>query len=182
MPLYDTLADAYDWLVPDALLAPAGSAAAFAPFLAEVPEGGRVLDCAAGTGELAVGLAQLGFAVTATDASTAMIDRTRALAREHGAALQAEVCAWAELGRRRWADAFDAVLCVGNSLTHAEGRSGRRAALAGMARVLRPGGVLLVTSRNWECLRAARPGLEVEDDLVERAGGSGLVVRAWTWG
>jgi len=62
MPLYETLADAYDWLVPDALLDPAGSASALAPALAEVPAGGRVLDCAAGTGQLAVGLALRGNA------------------------------------------------------------------------------------------------------------------------
>jgi len=181
MPLYETLADAYDWLVPDALLAPAGSASAFAPALAEVRAGGRVLDCAAGTGQLAVGLALRGFAVTATDAGPAMIERTRALAREHGVALEAEVCAWEALGERPWADAFDAVLCVGNSLTHARGRAGRRVALSSMAHVLRPGGLLLLTSRNWERLLAARRGLEVDEQLVERPGGAGLVVRAWTW-
>ena len=105
MPLYETLADAYDWLVPDALVAPAGSASAVAPALAGVPAGGRVLDCAAGTGQLAVGLALRGFAVTATDAGPAMIQAPRVLAREHGAALEAEVCAWEALGGRPWAGA-----------------------------------------------------------------------------
>jgi hypothetical protein len=65
-------------------------------------------------------------------------------------------------------------------LTHAAGRSARRAALAGMAAVLRPGGLLLVTSRNWERLLATRPGLEVAEELVERDRRAGLVVRAWT--
>src|SRR4051812_34619866 len=153
MTLYETLAAVYDWLVPDALLTPEGSADAFAPALAELPRGARVLDCAAGTGQLAVGLALRGFAVTATDGSPRMIARARALAARHGVALEAATCAWAELGGRPWAERFDAVLCVGNSLTHAEGRAGRREALAGMARSLRPGGLLLVTSRNWEELR-----------------------------
>ena len=66
---YDTLAGVYDWLVPDALLAPAGAADAFAALTAGLPPGAAVLDCAAGTGQLAVGLALRGFAVTATDAS-----------------------------------------------------------------------------------------------------------------
>src|SRR5262249_18091538 len=113
----------------------------------------------------------------ASDASPEMIERTRALAAERGVELHAEV--------RRWEDLrggpYDAVLCVGNSLVHAAGRKGRRAALTGMRRVLRPGGRLLVTSRNWERLRAARPGLEVGERLVERGDRAALVVRAWTF-
>ena len=145
-----------------------------------LPAGARVLDCAAGTGQLAVGLALQGFAVTATDASGAMVARTRALAARHGAPVAAAVCAWEALGEQGWAGAFDAVFCVGNSLTHAAGRARRRAALAAMAGVLAPGGVLAVTSRNWERVRAAGPGLHVADRLVERDGRAGLVIRGWT--
>jgi 2-polyprenyl-3-methyl-5-hydroxy-6-metoxy-1,4-benzoquinol methylase len=65
VPAYDALASVYEWFVPDELLEPAGAVAAFAPVVAELPAGGRVLDCAAGTGQLAVGLALRGFDVTA---------------------------------------------------------------------------------------------------------------------
>jgi SAM-dependent methyltransferase len=171
--VYRTLATVYDWLVPDALLTPEGSAQAFAPLL---EPGSRVLDCAAGTGTLAVGLALAGFDVTASDASPEMIARARALAEARGVALRADVRAWADLR----GGPYDAVLCVGNSLTHAQGRRGRRVALTAMARVLRPGGLLLVTSRNWERVRAGRPGLEVGERLVERNGVVGLVIRSWT--
>ena len=177
--MYAELASVYDWLVPDALLTPEGSAAAFAPALAEVPDRARILDCAAGTGQLAVGLALRGFAVTATDASGQMIERTRALAARRGVAVETDTCAWADLATRPWAGRFDAVLCVGNSLAHAEGRAARRAALAGMAGVLRPDGLLVVTSRNWERVRAARSRLDVAEELVEREGRAGLVVRSW---
>ena len=178
---YDTLSEVYDWLVPDALVAPVDAATAFASVADQLPSGARVLDCAAGTGQLAVGLALRGFAVTATDASAGMVDRTRALAAEHGATVQAQRCAWEELGGQGWDGAFDGVLCIGNSLTHAPGRARRRAALAAMAGVLRAGGLLAVTSRNWELLRAVRPGLQVADRLTERGGRSGLVIRAWTF-
>ena len=129
---------------------------------------------------LAVGLALRGFAVTATDASPGMVERAQALAVDRGVSLRAQVCPWEELGPPGWDDAFGAVLCVGNSLTHAAGRARRRAALSAMAWVLRPGGLLAVTSRNWERLLAARPGLEIDDRLTERHGRRGLVVRAWT--
>ena len=177
---YDTLARVYEWLVPDALLAPAGAAEAFAAVTGALPAGARVLDCAAGTGQLAVGLALRGFAVTATDASPAMVARTRALAARHGVAVAADACAWEELAARDWDGPFEAVFCVGNSLTHAAGPAGRGAALAAMAGVLAPHGLLALTSRNWELVRAAGPGLRVADRLVERDGRAGLVIHGWT--
>src|SRR5215207_5049735 len=177
---YDTLAAVYEFLVPEELLKPEGAAGAFAGVLDGLAPGARVLDCAAGTGTLAVGLALRGFDVTATDASAAMVERARALAEVRGVALRSATCTWERLPDQGWEESFDAVLCVGNSLTHAVGRDGRRASLAAMAGVLAPGGLLALTSRNWERLRAARPQLEVGEQLVERAGRSALVVRSWT--
>src|SRR5215217_8548583 len=127
---YDTLAGVYEFLVPEELLEPEGAAGAFAGVLDQLAPGARVLDCAAGTGTLAVGLALRGLDVTATDASAAMVERARALAERRGVALRTLECAWDELGRQELGGAFDAVLCVGNSLAHAAGTAGRRAALA----------------------------------------------------
>jgi SAM-dependent methyltransferase len=179
-PQYETLAGVYEWLVPEPLLRPDGAAAAFAEVAGRLTPGARVLDCAAGTGQLAVGLALEGFDVVASDASPAMADRVRALAVEHGVEVPAFVARWDELGAQRWEGAFDAVLCVGNSLTHAAGTRARRGALARMAAVLRPGGLLAVTSRNWERVRERGSGIEVADEVVVRGGRPGLVVHGWT--
>jgi SAM-dependent methyltransferase len=177
---YDTLASVYDWIVPPELVTPQGSAAAFQPYLEGLAPGARVLDCAAGTGPLAVGLALRGFDVVATDASHGMVERTRALAARHGVDLDARECRWEDLGAQGFAP-FDAVLCVGNSLTHAEGAAGRRRALRAMAGVLRPGGLLVLTSRNWEMVRAAGAGVRVADELTVRDGRRGLVVHGWSF-
>jgi SAM-dependent methyltransferase len=174
---YDVLAGVYEWLVPDHLLTPQGAVAAFAEVVDTLDRGARVLDCAAGTGQFAVGLALRGFEVVACDASEAMVERTRLLAGQHGADLVALRCQWEQLTAR---EPFDAVFCVGNSLTHAAGADGRRAALLAMAGVLRVGGLLVVTSRNWERVRAAGSGLQVADRLVERDGERSLVIYSWT--
>ena len=164
--MYDTLADVYDWLVPESLLTPEGSAAAFEMVLGELSPGARVLDCACGTGTLAVGLALRGFDVTASDASEAMVARARALAAAHGARVEASARRWEELE----GGPFDAVFCVGNSITHARDR---RAALTSMRGVLRDGGLLALTSRTWE--RAQEEGEEV----VERHGRRARVTHTW---
>ena len=158
--MYTALAEVYDFLVPEALLTPEGSAAAFEVVIAELEPGARVLDCACGTGTLAAGLALRGFDVSASDASPDMVARTRALG------VRAEVRRWEELD----GGPFDAVLCVGNSITHAQDR---RAALAGMRGVAHDGALLAVTSRNWE-----RPQ-EAGEDVVERGGRQALVRRRW---
>jgi SAM-dependent methyltransferase len=176
---YGSLASAYEWLVSDAKASPSGNALALETVTAGLEPGARILDCASGIGLLAVGLAEVGFRVTACDASPAMIERTDALARAHGVAVSTRVCRWDQLPDQDWPDRFDAVLCVGNSLAHAVGRSGRRVAIDGMAGVLRPGGVLALTSRNWEQIRSAGTRLDVRDRLVERAGRKAVVVYSW---
>ena len=177
---YDGLAGVYDWLVPEPLLTPEGTVAAFATLVESLPPGGRILDCACGIGQLAVGLALNGFDMVASDASPAMVQRTAQLARDHGVELLAVTCPWEDLTSERAAGPVDAVFCVGNSLTHAPGREARRAALAAMASVLRPDGLLVLTSRNWDLQRSRGSGLEINDELVERHGRPGLVIYSWT--
>jgi len=178
---YDTLASVYDWIVPEALTTPRGSVEAFLPYLEGVAPGARVLDCAAGTGPLAVGLALRGFDATATDASGGMVDRIRALAAEHGAEVDARACRWEDLGAQGF-EPFDVVFCVGNSLAHAPGREARRAALRAMAGVMRPGALLVLTSRNFEQMRAEKFGLRVFDHVVVREGRRGVVIYSWWLG
>lgn len=174
---YDTIAAVYEFLVPSGLLSPRGSAEAFAQY---VEPGVRVLDCACGAGTLAVGLALGGHEVVATDSSEAMVARTQRLAAANTVPVDASVCTWDALPGRGWGGAFDVVLCVGNSLPHAVGRAGRRAALHAMAGCLREGGRLVVTSRTWEQVRADGTRLQVGERLVDRGGRRGLPIYAWT--
>jgi SAM-dependent methyltransferase len=129
-----------------------------------------VLDCACGIGLLAAGLAAAGYETHASDLSPEMVQRTWAKG------VRARVCGWDDLPPT---GDFDAVLCVGNSLAHA---IDRRAALTAMAGAVRPGGALILTSRNWERELAAGTRLEVEPQLVERDGRRALIARAWTIG
>jgi SAM-dependent methyltransferase len=179
---YETLAPVYEWLIPESLLTPEGSVAAFSQVVEELDRGARVLDCATGIGQLPVGLQLNGFAVTASDASPAMVDRTRRLARERGAELQTAVCNWDQLPDQGWTEQFDAVLCVGNSLPHARGKAARRVALRAMTAVLRPGGLLVLTSSNWELVRDLRAGFTIAEQLIERDGSYALVTYAWSIG
>lgn len=176
---YGALAEVYEWLVSDAKVTPSAFAAAFDDVVALLPPDARVLDCSCGTGQLAVGLAGLGLRVVATDASAAMVRRTAELADELGASLRTLRAGWDELPDHLDDASLDMVFCVGNSLHHAEGARGRSAALESMSRLLRPGGRLVLTSRNWELVRAGGSRLDVWDHLVRRNGRDAVVAYRW---
>ncbi len=179
MDEYEVLADVYEWLIPDAKLTPAGSVAAFGNIVRSLPDNARVLDCSCGTGQLAVGLALLGHSVVATDASPAMVRRARALVDEHGVQLQAFEARWDKLLDHLEPSTFDLVLCVGNSLVHAEGASGRSAALAAMSALLSRSGRLVLTSRTWELVRAGGTRMDVWKRVGTRRGQDGVVIYSW---
>ena len=176
---YDVLAEAYEWLISDAKVTPDEFAAAFADATRLLPSNAHVLDCSCGTGQLAVGLAGLGLQVVASDASAAMVRRTEMLADELGASLRTLRAGWHELPEHLGDATFDMVFCVGNSLHHAEGARGRAAALESMSRLLRPGGRLVLTSRNWELVRAGGSRLDIRDRLVRRNGRDAVVAYRW---
>ena len=176
---YGALADVYEWLKPDDIVTPEGSAAAFAELVGSLDGGARVLDCSCGTGQLPVGLAVLGLTITATDASAAMVHRTAQLAAEYDVSLEALQVSWNELADRLDGSWFDLVLCVGNSLGHAEGASARSAALAAMARLLSPGGRLVLHSRNWERVRAEGSRIDVRDRIIRRHDRDAVVIYYW---
>jgi hypothetical protein len=67
-------------------------------------------------------------------------------------------CDWASLDQQGWREPFDTVFCIGNSIAHAGLAGLRRAALSAMAGLLCDGGLLALTSRTWDLIRAQGPG------------------------
>lgn len=99
----------------------------------------RVLCIADGEGRNSVHLAALGHHVTAMDGSAVGLGKAEALARERGVSVvfhHADIAAWA------WQpDAFDAVVAIFIQFAPPPLRA---AIHAGIARTLRPGGLLLM--------------------------------------
>jgi SAM-dependent methyltransferase len=85
---------------------------------------------------------------------------------------------WADLPATV-AERFDVVLCIGNSLVHAAGRDTMVEALAGLRQMARPGGHVVIDSRNWEKLHAERRIVQVADRVVTRRGQRCVALYAW---
>lgn len=174
------LAADYDWMYGSDALANgrAINLPATARLLQRVSHTSVVLDSACGTGVDAAVLARRGFTVWAADASDAMTEVAMARFRREELDVPLLRSGWADLpaatGQR-----FDVVLCIGNSLVHAVGRDAMVQALTGLRRMARPGGHVVIDSRNWEKLHAERRIVQVADRVVTRGPRRCVVLYAW---
>ncbi|MER7708453.1 methyltransferase domain-containing protein [Kitasatospora sp. NPDC097605] len=177
---YDRLAADYHLLYPDweagAARQGAGLDALLRARLGDAPA--EVLDCACGIGTQAIGLAARGHRVTGTDLSPVAAARAVLEATARGLRLPT---AAADMRRLPCPDGrFDAVVCADNALPHLLTPADVRAAFAELCRVLRPGGLLLLSTRPYDDLRRSRPTSTAPQ--VSAVGGRRTVTfQLWHW-
>nr|WP_208653012.1 MULTISPECIES: methyltransferase domain-containing protein [Streptomyces violaceusniger group] len=144
----------------------------------------RILDVGVGQGTQALRLARAGHEVTGLESDAAMLDAARAALAEEPEGIRRRVRLIEGDGRETGAHflpgTFDVVLCHGVLMYVSEPDP----LLAGLARVLAPGGLLSLLVRNGDAL-AMRPGLAGDFDTALTAFDSpsytnriGLPVRA----
>ena len=147
--VFDRVADRYDVMNDLMSLGLHRLWKAFAVSVARVRAGERVLDVASGSGDLARAFAARGASVCMSDINGAMLARGRDRMADAGRLAPAVQC---DAERLPFADAAFDCVSVGfglRNMTHKD------AALAEMARVLKPGGRLLVLefSHVWKPLQ-----------------------------
>ncbi len=112
----------------------------------------RVLNAALGDGCDSIHLTREGFDVVSNEIDSNFIQKALLNARRDGVTLQITGFDWLDFQNRLPEGSFDAVVLMGNSLTHLFKKKEQLAALAGFRHVLRPGGVLLIDERNYQYL------------------------------
>jgi len=109
----------------------------------------RILDVATGTGFHSIRLLKAGFDVTSADGSPEMLARAFENARKAGFIMRTIQADWRWLSRDIH-NKYDAVICLGNSLTHLFAEQDRRKALAEFYTALKHDGVLILDQRNYD--------------------------------
>lgn len=177
---YDELSTSYHRLYPDWQVAIDEQGRALHEVLVRSQGRGphRVLDSAAGTGTQLLGLAAHGHVLCGSDVSAGAIRRAREEATARGVAAAFAV---ADLRAQPWADdSFDAVVCADNAVAHLLTPRELTAALAELLRVTRPGGHVLVSTRDYEEARRVHPPGTLPQ--VARIGGTtSVTVQVWQW-
>lgn len=142
-------------------------------------EPGSLLDCSCGIGTQAIGLAERGYTVRGTDLSPESIER----AKGEAAALGVDVT-FGVADMRALEDsvpgAFDVVLSCDNSWSHLLTDDDVHAAARSMAAKLRPGGLLLVSLRDYDVLAQERLPIN-GPHFREDAAGKRIFLQVWDW-
>ncbi len=177
---YRDLAGEYEWLFDDGALTDgvAVTRPAVAGLLRQLGPGSAVLDAACGTGIDAAALARRGFSVRAADGSQAMVEVAATRFRREGLAIAVQRCLWADLPAPSTGGSTSCC-APANALVHAAGRDTMVRALTGLRRMARPGGHVVIDSRNWEKLHAERRIVQVMNRVRMRGGRRCVVLYAW---
>jgi SAM-dependent methyltransferase len=178
---YDQLAPYYHLLYPDWEASVARQSRGLAAVLSEfgVAAGSPILDAACGIGTQTLGLAQLGYRVTASDISPAAVARARTEAEKRGFRVSFAV---ADLRRLSQAVAhgFAAVLACDNAIPHLLSDADIRTAFVECRRVLAPAGVLLVSVRDYAMIERRTPDRRPYG--TRREGGCDYTAeQIWSW-
>jgi SAM-dependent methyltransferase len=129
--------------------------------------GGRILDAAAGLGTETEWLLSNGFLdVVSNELEPQLHSRLCSRLTELGVPVEHTVSNydWRELDQRYMRGIFSAVLALGNSLCLIENTDDRRRCLQAWARVMKPGGILIIDERNWNYFYEHRS--ELMDDPI----------------
>ena len=138
-----------------------------------------VLDCSCGIGTQAIGLALQGHRVHATDLSPVSIDCARRESTNLGVTMTFGVADYRELGATV-SDTFDVVISCDNSIAHCIHDCDLAAALASMKTRLDPGGLLLISLRDYDALVADRPQFN-NNHVQDQSDGRRIVFQVWDW-
>ena len=119
------------------------------------PDARDVLDCSCGIGTQAIGLSLRGYRVHGTDISERSIKRARAEATRLGAELTFGVADFRQLDSV--VGAFDVVISCDNAVPHLLDDADVAEALRAMRAKLRPGGLLVISIRDYDKALIDRP-------------------------
>lgn len=139
----------------------------------------RVLDCSCGIGTQALGLAERGYAVHATDLSPAAVERAAQEAAKMGIPLTVGVADFRSL-EQQVEGTFDVVLSCDNSLPHLITDADLLLAAKNMRAKLNKPGLLVISIRDYDDLTLDKPDA-ITPHVYHDPDGRRIVFQVWEW-
>lgn len=115
-----------------------------------------VLDCACGIGTQAIGLAGLGYSVTASDISDGELAEAKVRAEQNGVTLRLEHADFCML-EETFPEQFDIVICMDNALPHMLSAETLEKAIRSITGRVAEGGLFVASIRDYDALLQTQP-------------------------
>ncbi len=116
----------------------------------------KILDCACGIGTQAIGLAALGYSVTASDISDGELAEAKKRAQQNGVNIRfahADFCAL----KNTFSETFDILICMDNALPHMRSASDLASAIKSITGRIKQGGIFVASIRDYDALLMSKP-------------------------
>ena len=139
----------------------------------------RVLDCACGIGTQSIGLAALGYPVTASDISDAELAEAKTRAEKNGVAISFRHADFRAL-EKAFSTPFDIVVAMDNALPHMLTKEDLAAAIRSIVGQIAPDGLFVASIRDYDALLANKPPYS-PPYIHQTASGQRVSFQTWHW-
>lgn len=178
---YDNLAPQYDKLFLDWNAATREQAVLLDRLFAGngYDRSAKILDCACGIGTQAIGLAALGYFVTASDLSEGALAEARGRAENNHVQIpfvKADFCALSEV----FDEQFDIVIAMDNALPHMLSADALEAAVRSIANQVKEGGMVVASIRDYDALLKSKPPYS-PPYIHQTETGQRVAFQTWHW-
>lgn len=178
---YDSLASQYDKLFLDWQSTTHEQAAILDKFFRAngFDRSASILDCACGIGTQAIGLASLGYSVTASDISDGELAEAKVRAANNHVELRFEHADFCALSKT-FPEQFDIVICMDNALPHMLSESALEAAIRSITGQIAAGGIFVASIRDYDALLLEKP--PYSPPYIHRTDkGQRVSFQTWVW-
>ena len=139
----------------------------------------RILDCACGIGTQSIGLATMGYNVTASDISDGELVEARARALKNSVDIRfehADFCALTET----FTEQFDIIIAMDNALPHMLSEHALAAAIKSITKQIATGGMFVASIRDYDALLIDKPPYS-PPYIHKNDNGQKVSFQTWEW-
>lgn len=178
---YDNMATQYDKLFQDWQSTTKEQAVLLDKMFSECgfDRDAQILDCACGIGTQAIGLASLGYQVTASDISDGELAEAKERAEKNAVQIRfehADFCALSDTFQVQ----FDIVIAMDNALPHMLSSDALEKAISSIAAQTRPGGIIVASIRDYDSILAEKPSYS-PPYIHKTEKGQRVSFQTWVW-
>lgn len=178
---YDNLASQYDKLFLDCQSATQEQALILEKIFLDngFNKTARILDCACGIGTQAVGLALLGYDITASDISNGEIAEAKKRALKNNVNIRFENADFRDL-TKTFSEQFDIVIAMDNALPHMLTKNVLETAVKSIVNQIAMGGMFVASIRDYDVLIDSKPPYSAPY-IHKTEKGQRVSFQTWEW-